>query len=615
MEYLKNRRILTGTILAIAAALFLTINILSGAVFKALRLDLTQDRLYTLSAGSKEIIHDLSEPIILRLYFSKSLANINPYLLSFAARIQDLLIQYQRASKGKVVVEIIDPEPFSAEEDNAVNTGLQGVPVDNTGTEFYLGLVGTNTLNGKQIIPFLQPNREQNLEYDISQLIYKLAHPTPRIIGVISALPMQGSANSRPWAIWQQMSQLFDIKQLDTDTDEIPAGINTLMLVEPSTFSRDTLKAIDQFVMRGGHVLAFVDPVSEVVDPRLAYANKAKQNAATNYSELLTSWGVSFDEDKAVADRSLAKQVRIQHEGREVTIRYPLWIDLTATNFAKEDIISSALERVTLATPGVLNKADGATSTFTPLLTTSSQAMLVNAKEVPDIQQNLANFINNYKPTGSYTVAARISGPVHSAFSDASVQESNIILIADTDMLHDHFWINVQNVMGQDYGVPNSSNGNLVLSALDNLTGSNALISIRNRGTFTRPFDTVRELELQSQDKYRASEQALQQKLEITKQKLDQLESQKKEGNSMLLSVKQRQEQDAFRQDLVQTRRELRDVRRKLNQDIESVAFGIKFFSIAFIPLVIIGGSLLVWGYQIQREIKSRKALCSTSKP
>lgn len=614
MDFLNKKRFLTGGILLVAGLLFLILNIGSGALLRSLRLDLTSNKLYTLSDGSKEILRDLDEPIVLRLYFSKNLSNINPYLLSFAARVEDLLMQYQRSSKGKVIVQIINPEPFSADEDAAVNSGLQGALVDNTGTEFYLGLVGTNTINSKQVIPFLQPNREQNLEYDISQLIYKLGNPQPRIVGVMSSLPIQGTANTRSWAIWQQMSQLFALQSLEFDIKEIPSHIGTLMLVEPSTFSAAALKAIDQFVMRGGHVLAFVDSTTEVLDQQTARINLARQKTAGDYLALLKSWGVDFDENKVVADKNLAKSVKIKDKNQEVTVRYPLWMDFVASNFDKSDVLTSNLERLTLATPGALSKSLDATTNFSPLITTTDSAMLVDSKRIPEYQQNLGEFLNNYQASGAYTVAARISGPIKSPYSDASVKDSSIIIVGDTDMLFDNFWLNIQNIDGQEVGTPNANNGNLVINALDNLFGSNALISIRNRGAFARPFEAVRQIEMQSQNKYHESEQALQMRLDVTKQKLNQLEAQKKEGNSTLLTAQQRQEEEAFRKELIETRRELRDVRHKLNHDLEAVASNIKFFSIGFIPLMIMLGGISVWVVQNKRELKSRRAVCSTQK-
>lgn len=611
MRYFNNKRILSGAILSIAAVLFLAVNIMSGALFKSLRLDFTENKIYTLSAGTKNIIANLQEPIILRLYYSKTLKNINPYLLTFAARVEDLLYQYQRISKGKVVVEVIDPEPFSPAEDVAVNYGLQGVPVDNIGTEFYLGLVGTDSLNARNTIPFLQPSREQNLEYDISQLIYNLANPQQRVVGVMSSLPLDGGLDNRPWAIWQQMQQLFRLQMFDDNTQEIPDNINTLMLVEPSNFTNAALRAIDKFVMRGGHVLAFIDPVSEVADRGSIF----RQKKSTDYLELLNSWGIEFDQTKLVADRELAKLVKTSFEGREMNVRYPFWMDFTTNNFAKEDILSSSLDRLTLATPGAIRHKIDTKTVFTPLIMTSDQATLVDAANLNEYQQDVGKFINNYEVSGQYTVAARIAGLVKSPYSDASVPDTSIVVIADTDMLHDHFWLNVQNVMGQEFAVPAASNGNLVLSALDNLAGSNDLIGIRNRATFARPFETVRALELQSQDKYRATEQQLQEKLQIAKQKLDQLESQKQDGNISILNAQQQKEEDTFRNELVETRRELREVRRKLNCDIEAVATKIKFFTIGFIPLLIIFGGIAALALQRQREFISREKICSIQKP
>lgn len=608
MKHIFKKNILTGSILLIAGLLFLVINVMSSTMFKALRLDLTRDRLYTLSSGTKEILQEIDEPIIIRYYFSTSLKSINPYLTSFAKRVEDLLQQYQRIAKGKIKLEVIDPIPFSVQEDEAVNYGLQGVPVDSTGTEFYLGIVGTNSLDTKQVISFLQPAREATLEYDISQLIYNLMHPQPRIVGVMSSLALAGGYTSRPYAIWQQMEQLFTLEQIDINTSEIPANINTLMVVEPSTFSPGALAAIDKFVMSGGHVLAFIDPVAEVADKRAVMLNKAKQKDSGDYLALLKSWGIDFDDSKAVADKELAKTVRAPYEGREVSIRYPLWMDFVAANFNKDDILSSSLERLTIATPGAIRHTADATSTFIPLITSSDQAMLVEGRKVDHYQQNLQLLFNDYKAEGQFVIGARITGPINSAYGDERTTDSNIIVIADTDMLHDHFWMHMQNIMGQEFAVPAASNGNLVLSALENLSGSNALISIRSRAGFTKPFDTIRKLELESAEKYHESEQVLQQKLIATKQKLDALESQKLEGNKLSITAQEKYAEEQFRQELVEIRRDLREVRRKLNQDIETVATNVKFYAIGLIPALIMLSGLVAWILQRKNELKVRKA-------
>ncbi len=581
MKLINKTRILTGTAILLAAFLFLVLNIASGVLLKAVRWDLTTSKLYTLSTGSKSILKQLPEPIILRLYFSKNLAKTNPYLISFAARVEDLLIQYARASNGKIVYEAIDPEPFSDAEDQALNYGLQGLPVDNAGNDLYLGLVGTNSLDQKLVIPFLQSGREVNLEYDITQLIYKLANPQPIVVGVISSIPLDG-AMQRPWMVWQQMQQQFQLDDLDPELQQIPANINTLMLVNPSVFPASTLQAIDQFVLRGGKILAFVDPLIEVSGTSQPSDSSVNEAQYTSFNSLLSAWGVSFDASKVVADRTYSKQVLMQDQGRDIAVGYPLWMDFTASALDRDDVLTTSLERITLATPGALSKIAGSGSIFSPLLTTSDQAMLMPSNQVQAAQQDIVTFLSEYEPTGKYVLAARISGPVKSAFTDGHATDANIIIVADVDMLHDHFWVNTQNIAGQDLGMATSGNGNFVLSALDNLAGSNALISIRNRGSFVRPFERLQKLQIQSQQRYHATEQSLQDKLQHAKQKLAQFDDPK-------------QNVEEFKRDLLETRRELREVRRELNRDIDRVETWVKFFTIAFIPLLIILGGLFTW--------------------
>ncbi len=595
MKRFFNRNILTGTVLILAFLLFLSINVSSSIFFKSIRLDLTKNRIYTLSDGTKEIIDDLQEPITIRFYFSKKLPGINPYIISFAKRVEDLLLQYQKYAKEKINIEIIDPEPFSIEEDEAVNYGLQGVALDSAGAEFYLGIVATDTLTYKQIIPFLQPAREINLEYDISQLIHKLSVQKPQTIGVMSSLPLKGSYTDRPWAIWQQMEQAFELQSIDLNEPLISENIQTLMVVEPSTFSTDALAAIDDFIMRGGHVLAFVDPVVEVTSKKDILLHNKNLQKAGDYKALLHSWGINFDESLVVADKNLAKTVRAPVDGREVSIRFPLWMDFTVENFNTNDILSSSLERLTVATPGALKHTIDSTTSFQALVTTSTDAMLLPSYKVEKYQQDIQQLYNDYNAQKQYVIGARIRGPIKSIYTDKTINDSNIIVFADSDMLHDHFWMQAQNIMGQEFSVPSASNGNLVLSALDNLLGSNALISIRNRAGFSKPFDTIKKFENDSMQKYHEMEQMLQQKLLVAKQNLETLEHKKGEAGNISTAIAQRTAEEKFRSQLIEIRRELRDVRRQLNQDIERVAANVKLFSIGLVPFLVMILGLLVW--------------------
>lgn len=473
-------RLLSGSILAVSAVLLITINLLSGYFLGGVQLDVTQHKLYTLSKGTKQIIADIEEPIRLRFFYSREVASDNHYLSTYSARVAAMLERYVVASKGKIVLEIIDPKPFSDAEKMAVEYGLQGVTLQEQ--EVYFGLVGSNALDTVQVIPFFLPNREANLEYDISQLIYNLAHPQARILGMMSALPLD--VRGQEWVIRQQIDQLFVVKDIDLQDPIIPSYITTLMVVEPSGFSAQAIEAIDQFVQRGGHVLVFVDPYSEL---------SGAVSGAGNAKDLLASWGIELLPDFVVADRSLARSVRISEQQHDITVSYPVWMDLTADNFSKDDVLTSSLDRITLASPGHLQPTLDATTYFLPLMHTSDDATLIPADEVPDTQSNIAGYFSNYAPRGKSTVAARISGPVRSIYSSSIVEQSNIIVIADADMLHDHFWVSMQNVMGNNYDVASSGNGNFVLSALDNLLGSNELIMVRNSGEFSRPLTKLQQ--------------------------------------------------------------------------------------------------------------------------
>lgn len=607
MDRVSSNKYLSISILLISFLIFLIVNLSSNIYFKSIRLDLTDSKLYSLSAGSKQIISEIKEPITLRFYFSRKLARTSPFIINFADRITDLLRQYERQSKGKIKLYLIDPESFSAEEDEALNYGLQGVPADNEGNELYLGLVGTNSATGMQVMPFMQPNREENLEYDISQLIYNLVHTEPKIVGILSTLPINGDAYHRqsPWVITQQLSQLYDVQDISEQNPEISSDISTLVLIKPEYLNSIALTAINDYVMQGGHVLAFIDPITEVQDSLTAYKNS---EITPEFKDLIKSWGIEYNHDQVVATNDNAKSVRFSQDGRNSTIRYPLWSDFTSNNFAKDDVLLTSMDKISVATPGCIKKDPNSEITFKPLIATSNQSMLVTKEQANLYKQDPSKLLREFTPEGQYTIAARITGKIKSAFDERKIDNANIILFADVDMLHDHFWIATQQMFGKNYAVPTSGNGNFVLSAVDNLSGSESLISIRNRGTFLRPFDTIKEIELASQQKYRATEEQLINKLETTKQKLSAIESQKNDMNSVLLNVQQRREEEAFRAEIIQTRAQLREVRHQLNKDIEQVQTKIKFLSVGLIPLLIVifGATVYLLQFLHTRRIRMK---------
>jgi ABC-type uncharacterized transport system involved in gliding motility auxiliary subunit len=596
---IKNRKVLTGLTLVLIFFSLIVVNFMSNKLFSFARLDLTQNRIFSLSEGSKKILASIDEPITLKLFFSRHLAKENPYFLSFAVRVEEFLKQYQRYSNKKITLQVIDPEPFTEYEDQAVHYGLQGVPVNNEGTELYFGLVASNSVTGKEIIPFFQPNREGYLEYDITRLIAKLSNTTTNKIAVITSLPISGEPGfqfmpdkARPWVIWRQIAQQFDAKILETTEKEqisvIPQDIKVLLLINTGEqLPLVTAKAVDQFVLRGGRVLLLLDPVSEIKNN--ANSEEQTANEMVPINKLLQAWGVNYDANKIVASREFAKQVRYNYQGKETVGLYPLWIDVDASSLAKNDVLTANLAKLTFASAGAISANDQGSSKFVPLVVIKKDAMLVNKNDLTKYKANPVSLLREYQPENNpITIAARVTGKIKSAFSEEfSTEQANIVIIANADFLHDHFWATAQNFLGNQIIVPTSGNGNLILNALDNLSGSDALISVRNKDSYTKGFDKIHEIELKSQSRFQQAEEALLKRMEETKQKLSAMAQQK-------LSVEHRQEEEAFRKDLISTRKQLREVRRSLREDIQVLENRIKFFSIIFMPLVI---ALLCTGY------------------
>lgn len=635
---LANKKLFSTTGLLVALVLLIVINLLSGLVFRSARLDLTDNKLYTLSEGTRNILGSIDEPVTLRLYFSEKVLTGVPNLMNYGRRVRELLEEYATLSHGKLKLFINDPEPFSDYEDQAVQYGLQGVPVDTAGTLAYFGLVGTNATDDQEVIPFFQPSKEESLEYDISKLVYKLLNPKKRTVGLMTTLPMFGdnqnqfmrNADARQdWYIIEQLKQLFDVRKLATDVSAIPDDIDVLMLVHPKGLSDETLFAVDQFVLKGGRAIVFADPYAEADIPEPDPQNPmAAMNAprSSNPEKLFNAWGIQMATGKLAGDRLTATQVTANMRGRSEQIDYVLWLTLKPDNFSKTDFVTSELQSLSMAAAGILSKKNGVDTEFTPLIKTSKQSM-----EIPQSQirfgPNPAALLRQFRPQNkSLILAARISGNVKTAFPDGkpgndddtkaksadflkeSKEPINVIVVADADMLQDRFWVKVQDFFGRRIAFPRTNNDAFVINSIDNLSGSNDLISLRSRGKSARPFDKVLELKHKAEQRLQDKEKALQAKLSETERKLSELQQSKEGNNALILSPEQRAELDKFREQQVQTRKELRRVRHELGEDIERLGAVLKFINIGLIPLVIIVSAAL-WGiYSMRRKRKKLAA-------
>ena len=629
----------------VALVLLFAVNILSATVFTSARLDLTENRLFTLSDGTHNILEGLKEPITIRLYLSEDLVRSLPAVNSYSTRIKGLLEEYERASSGMVEVRIIDPEPFSEEEDRAVGYGLSGVPLSGGNDTLYMGLVGTNALDDEDIIPFLSTSRESFIEYDITRMVYNLSSPELPVIGLLSSLPINGMGpqaalrglTAPAWMVMEQVEKLFEVRTIEASATEIPQDVDVVLLVHPKQLGDATLYAIDQFVLGGGRLLVFIDPhaESEQAPPQAMPMLPSSRNS--ELEKLLSAWGVESEPGKVVGDLQLAAKVRMQREQQILTLDYPVWLNVLPELFDQEDTVTAELGNMTFATPGYLQPLESASTSFRPLIETTENAALFDAKRLLDPTADPQDLLRDYVPAGhAMVLAARIEGPVKSAFPDGppapaeskgdeaearsegakkedvekkarehlseSRDDINVIVVADTDMLADRFWVEVQEFLGNRIAIPSAANGAFMVNALDNLVGSNDLISVRNRGSFIRPFQRVNAIRREAELSFRQKEQELMRRLDETEQRLVELEKSKQGGDSLVLSPEQRDELVRFRQEKVGIRKDLRNVRRDLRRDIDDLGARLKFINIALIPILIGIGGLAAGLWRVHRR-------------
>jgi ABC-type uncharacterized transport system involved in gliding motility auxiliary subunit len=612
-----QRRLLTGGTLAVLAVLFVAIIVLSNVLLRGARIDLTENRLYTLSPGTLAVLAEIDEPINLYFFFSDRGTRDIPALRTYATRVRELLEEMVSRSGGKLRLSVIDPLPFSEEEDRATAFGLQAVPVGNAGETIFFGLAGSNSTDGQMVIPFFQPDKEAFLEYDVAKLIHSLNTTTKPVVGVVSGLPVGPGFDPqrrgmRPgWAFFQSLQELFEVRQLSPATlGAIPEEIKTVVLIHPKELSDEAEYAIDQFVLRGGRLLVFVDPNAELDesanDPENPSA-AAFANRSSNLPRLFRAWGVNFDPARVVLDAAAALQVQ---SPTGAPVRHLAILGYRNPNMNREDVITAELGNVNFSSAGAFAMTEGAALALEPLIQSSTEAMLAPADRLRFLADPTTLF-QDFVPTGTtYVLAGRLSGNAKTAFpersGEAHLAESSgpveIVVVADTDVLSDRLWVQIANFFGQQVMNAFANNGDFVVNAVDNLTGSSALISIRGRAISARPFTTVERLRRQADARFREKEQELQAELAETERKLNELQQRKDESQATVLSAEQRAELQRFQQRKVEIRRELRQVRRQLDADIESLGNWLKVINIGLVPLLLTAGAI-AFAYWRRRRV------------
>ncbi|WP_338805493.1 Gldg family protein [Pseudomonas chlororaphis] len=601
--------------LLLIALLFLAFNLATGLLLTGVRLDLTQNKLYSISAGTRQILAELKQPLDLYFYFSDSGSKELVPMRGYAQRVQELLKVYEREAAGKIRLHVIDPLPFSADEDKASEFGLQAVPLGQGGAPVYFGLAGTDEQNNAQTIEFFAPDQEEFLEYDISRLLQALANPKRPTLGLLSSLPANGGFDIRtqsktePWMLIQELRREFDLQQIKPDTQDIPKDVDVLMLLHPKKLSQPTLYAIDQFVLRGGKLLAFVDPYSEQ-DSGEEYFGIQSKDKSSNLEPLFKAWGIHMQPGKVLGDNLYALLESSEEDGRPMPRPFTLGVPQAA--LSQQDPSTAGLEFIALSTAGILEPLAGASTRFAPLMYSSDSAKAFEAERFGKPADRKQMLRDQAQPSQRYVVAARVQGPVKTAFADGieghkdglkEAQQVNLVVVADTDLLSDRMWLDMQDVNGRPAVRPWADNASFVLNTLDNLAGSDALNSLRSRAPYSRPFVVVEQLRRQAEDSFRAKRFALEESLEETEGKLQQLQGSSAKGEP--LSAEQQVTVRQFMQEKTRIRKELREVQYQLNANIDELGRTLKMLNIAAVPLLLSLGILLVWAVRYLRRTRT----------
>lgn len=608
----------------------------------SLRMDLTDEKLYTLSEGTGNILKRLEQPVILKFFFNESDPQIPMPVKSFARRVQDLLVEYEVRADGNIVIENYDPKPDSDAEDWAQRYGVAGQGLGFMGPTLYIGLVAVMD-DAEAVMPVLDPQSENLLEYNITRMITRVANPSKPVVGVLSSLPVLGSTpppyampgqptpQPQPaWVAFRELRKDYEVRNVETSVERIDDDIDTLIVVHPKNLSDKVLFAIDQFVLRGGSLLAFLDPLSlseldtQPAPPQMRFAARS-----SNLPKLLDAWGVTYEDSKVVADLEATSRLRVGN-GNEIQ-NSPVWLSLRRAHLNAEDILTSELESVMMPYAGSFRVAEAEGLEVVPLLSSSETSSLVEAMTA----QYSADGVRRAFKSG-YTrlvLAVRLHGKLRTAFPNgapdseddasgegddegagdrdakpqeafliASVDTSTVVLVGDSDMLFDRFCVRETGFFGFKAHQPMNDNLALLVNTVEQITGSTDLIGVRARGKTERPFEVVLELERKAQQRYLAEEVRLQQTLEDAQRRLAELQRQKDSSQKYILSAQQKAEIGNFQKQVLVTKRELKLVRRRLREDIERLGVKLKVINILLMPAFVAVAGVSFGAYRRKKQ-------------
>ncbi len=608
-----NKKLTGMAGLAVLAVIIGAANIILSNL--PLRVDMTGEKLYTLSKGSKAVLGKLENDVTLKFYFSSSSAEMPMQFKTYAQQVQNLLKEYERAGKGHVTLEAYDPKPDSDAEEWAQRYGVEPQNVNPFGQPVYFGLVAVCG-EREETLPRLSQKTESTLEYDITRLVTRVAWPERPVVGLMTSLPdvmgkpqnpmmMQRRQQPQGWAVFNELKKDYEVREIATDADKIDDDVKTLVVLHAKDLSEKTLFAIDQFVLRGGRLIACVDPFSimDMISSRQQQnpmmQQMGGQDGPSTLGKLFDAWGVTFDTSKLVADLSAATKL---NDGNGRAEDNPAFLSLGTKNMDKKDILVSRLSQVLLPFSGSFSFANKEGIKFEPLIVSSAtDACLVDRSGA---QFGMGAMRRDLKPDGvQRTLAARLSGTFKTAFPkgpDSAEGSTNavpkvtaegkgsVVLFGDSDFLADEFCVRVMNTIFGAIAQPMNDNLLLFSNVIEQYAGREELIGVRSRGPSNRPFTKVDALEAEALKKWQAEQEKFEKELEQTQQRLSALQKQKSGNDRFLFSKEQQEEIAKLRKTQADTRRKLKNVRKELTADIDRLGLTLKVVNICLVPALVI---------------------------
>ncbi|HWF18720.1 MAG TPA: Gldg family protein [Verrucomicrobiae bacterium] len=589
------------------------------------RVDVTADKLHTLSPGTKKILAHLDSPVTVRFYCTQGDNAMPPTLHTYAQHIEDLLAEYQKASQGKLIVKKFDPKPDSEAEDSARLNGVEGQATGPFGSDkIYLGIV-ISRLDEKFVLPWLAPEKERLLEYDISRAIARVVNGKPPVVGIMSALPVFGRASDQmmmikgdrgvePWAFVSELKKDFILKDVPMTAPRIDDDIKVLLVVHPRDISDATQYAIDQFVLRGGKLIAFLDPHAyfdqrhDDNQPMMIMGDSAGKSSL---DKLLKAWGLQLDVDKVIADTSFAG--RNTQDGSVM----PTLLIVTRAGIDENEAATSQIDNLVIPFAGAFTGKPVEGINESVLIKSTPNSELVDSLIATSASEAI---LRDFKPTSvSYALAVHLTGKFKTAFpagnpgavDPAQLKESSgngeVVLVADTDMLNDQSCIQVRNVMGRRVVRPMNGNLNFVQSLVELFSGDDDLISARSRASMNRPFTRLKDMQTKAGRQWQEKIQALETKERETDRKIKELQMHKdgSDEQKLILSSEQQTELQSYEKTRTEANRDLKELRKNLRKDTDSLEFWTKVVNIAAMPaLVAFSGLVLAFGKSKRRAAR-----------